>query len=91
MPINWNRPSEVKTVGNADKDYFLDVEGNVTTDEETAHQLLIRKGQDIPKDMADKYGIGKVAQDEETEEAAKPAKKSAKSSENKAEKSAENK
>jgi hypothetical protein len=46
-------------MGTADKDYFLDAEGNVTTDEEAAHTLLIRKGQDIPKDMADKYALGK--------------------------------
>jgi hypothetical protein len=76
-------------VGTADKDYFLDAEGNVTTDEEAAHQLLIREGQDVPKEMADKYGIGKVAQTEE--ETAEPVKKAAKSSENKAEKAAENK
>lgn len=48
-------------MGTADKDYFLDAEGNVTTDEATAHTLLIRKGQDIPKDMADKYDLGKKA------------------------------
>lgn len=73
----------------ADKDYFLDTEGNVTTDTEEAHQLLIREGQEIPKEMADKYGIGKVAQPEDAAE--KPVQKAAKSTENKAEKSTENK
>lgn len=72
-------------MGTADKDYFLDQQGNVTTDELEAHQLLIRKGQDIPKEIADKYGIGKVAQTEE--EADKPvSKKAANPSENKAQK-----
>jgi hypothetical protein len=52
-------------MGVADKDYFLDDAGNVTADEEKAAFVLIRAGQDIPKEMADKYGIGKVAQTEE--------------------------
>jgi hypothetical protein len=56
--------------GTADKDYFLTLEGKVTTDEEKAHSLLIRKGQDIPKDIADKYGIGKKA----SADAERPAK-----------------
>lgn len=89
MPINFEPYKEVKTVGTADQDYFLDVEGNVTTDEETAHQLLIRAGQDIPKEMADRYGVGKVAQPEAAAE--KTVKKSAKATENKAEKAAEDK
>ncbi len=46
-------------MGTADKDYFLDENGKVTTDTEKAAIVLIRKGQDIPKEMADKYGIGK--------------------------------
>lgn len=83
-------------MGKADKDHFLDAEGNVTTDENEAAFLLIREGQDIPKEMADKYGIGKVAQEGEqaaaedssestvTEKAAKPsANKSKKPTENK--------
>src|SRR3954469_23223768 len=51
-------------MGPADKDYFLDANGNVTEDQEQAATLLIRQGQDVPKEMADKYGIGKVAQTE---------------------------
>jgi hypothetical protein len=76
------------TMGTADQDYFLDDKGEVTTDTEKAAMLLIRKGQDIPKDMADTYGIGKVAQqadgDEESEKLAKkPANKKAAPSKNK--------
>jgi hypothetical protein len=88
MAITFNLEREV-TVGTADQDYFLDIEGNVTTDTEKAHQLLIRAGQEIPKQMADDYGIGKVAQKDEKAE--KETVKSAKPSANKAEKAAENK
>lgn len=77
-------------MGTADKDYFLDENRELTTDEEKAAFLLIRKGQDVPKEMADKYGIGKVAQpDEEAggETVKKPARtsKKAEPAENKAE------
>jgi len=88
MAITFNT-EKVVTVGTADKDYFLDVEGNVVTDEETAHQLLIRKGQEIPKEMADRYGIGKVAQPEA--KADEKTVKKAKATENKAEKPTEDK
>lgn len=71
-------------MGTADQDYFLDDKGEVTTDTEKAAILLIRKGQDIPKDMADAFGIGKVAQQEEGEKLAeKPANKLAKPTKNK--------
>lgn len=80
-------------MGTADKDYFLDANREVTTDEEQAAFVLIRAGQNIPKEMADQYGIGKVAQTEEaaetpvtekSEKSAKPsADKSAKPTENK--------
>lgn len=73
--------------GTADKDYFLDLDGKVTTDEAKAHQLLIRKGQEIPKEMADRYDIGgskKSAPAEDGEKAAKPAtNKSARPAQNK--------
>lgn len=49
----------------ADKDYFLDEQGNLTDDDQKAATVLIRKGQEIPADMAEKYDFGKVAQDEE--------------------------
>ena len=49
----------------ADRDYDLDAEGNLTDDPSTAATHLIRKGQEVPKEMADKYGIGKVAQEAE--------------------------
>ena len=78
-------------MGHADKDYFLDERRELTTDTEKAAYVLIRKGQNVPKEMADKYGIGKVAQTEEAvvevpveEKATKPASnKSAKPTENK--------
>lgn len=74
----------------ADKDYFLDAQRNLTTDTDAAALLLIRAGQEIPKDMADRYGIGKVAQTESAEE--KPvSKKASKPSANKSETPTENK
>lgn len=47
-------------MGIADKDYFLDADGKLTTDEQTAATLLIRKGQDVPSDIATQYKIGKT-------------------------------
>lgn len=73
----------------ADKDYFLDADRQLTDDEEKSAFLLIRQGQEISKEVADKYGIGKVAQTEEAEitveeKAVKPsANKSKKPTENK--------
>lgn len=70
-------------MGTADKDYFLNKNGELAEGEADAATLLIRKGQEIPKDMADKYGIGKVAQDEgeadESVKAAEPKSNKAKS------------
>lgn len=54
MPIKIETVSGVK-MGTADQDYFLDDEGKLTTDQEKAATLLIRKGQDVPKEMAEKY------------------------------------
>jgi hypothetical protein len=65
------RPSG-EIMGQANQDYFLDADGNVTTDEQEAATLLIRKGQDVSKDMADKYGdalSGKVARQSVADEA----------------------
>jgi hypothetical protein len=62
-------------MGVADRDYFLDDAGNMTADEEKAAFVLIRAGQDIPKEMADKYGIGKsakTASEDEGEKASSP-------------------
>lgn len=58
MPFEFTKSSGV-IMGTADKDYFLDEDRKVTTDTEKAAIVLIRKGQNIPKEMADKYGIGK--------------------------------
>lgn len=60
--------------GVADQDYFLDGNGELTTDENESAFLLIRKGQDVPNDVAEKYGIGKVAQDEPEVKADAPSK-----------------
>lgn len=76
-------------MGIADRDYFLDDSRNLTDDPVKAAFVLIRKGQDVPKEMADKYGIGKVTptaevEAKETVKASKPAKnKSAKPAEDK--------
>jgi hypothetical protein len=88
MPIEMTKLSG-ETMGIADKDYFLDENRELTTDEEKAAFVLIRKGQDIPKEMADKYGIGKVTPTDEVE-AEKPVKAS-KASANKSAKPAEDK
>lgn len=66
-------------MGIADKDYFLDEHRQLTTDEAKAAFVLIRKGQEIPKEMADKYGIGKTKekQDAPPAESVKAAKPSA--------------
>lgn len=49
-------------MGIADKTYYLDAEGNLTEDPVKAATILINEGQEIPKEMAEKYSIGKVAQ-----------------------------
>jgi hypothetical protein len=49
-------------MGIADKDYFLNDKGELAQSDEDAATLLVREGQEVPQDMADKYGIGKVAQ-----------------------------
>lgn len=70
----------------ADKTYYLDENQELTDDQEKAAFVLINEGQEIPRDMADKYGIGKVAQDAEDE--ADKSVKAAKAPANKAKKSA---
>lgn len=57
-------------MGKADKDYFLDEDLKLTTSDGKAAFVLIRKGQEISKEMADKYGIGKESKPAEA--AAKP-------------------
>ncbi len=87
-------------MGKADKDYFLDEHRQLTDDEAKAAFVLIRKGQEVPKEMADKYGIGKVAQPEEVaaedtvtegDSKEKTSEKAAKPSANKSAAPAENK
>lgn len=64
--------------GIADKDYYLDAEGNIAESDETAATLLIRAGQEVPKEMADQYGIGVAAEAEESEaKSEKPSKNKA--------------
>jgi hypothetical protein len=74
----------------ADKDYFLDKDRLLTDDEANAAFLLVRKGQEVSKDVAELYGLGKVAPagDEaqtvkDEEEKPKPAAKSKTPAENK--------
>jgi hypothetical protein len=74
----------------ADKDYFLDADRNLVDDADSAAFVLIREGQEIPPDMAEQYGLGKVAQPEETAET-ETVEKSAKPSANKSAKPAQNK
>lgn len=68
----------------ADKNYFLDAEGKLTTNEEDARIRLINEGQEIPAEMAAEYDFGgKVAQKDaapapEAADAEAPAKASAK-------------
>ena len=69
-------------MGTADKDYYLDENRQLTDDAEKGAFLLIRQGQEIPKEMADEYGIGKVAQTVE-EDGAPVEEKAAKPSANK--------
>lgn len=93
-------------MGVANKTYYLDENRELTEDQSKAAFVLINEGQEIPKEMADQYGIGKdtgsaskVAQADATattdgataaDEAA-GAPKSTKSSANKAARPAKNK
>lgn len=64
----------------ADKTYYLDSTGELTTEEPSSGFVLINEGQEIPKEMADRYGVGKVATveeevaEEKTVKSAKPTK-----------------
>lgn len=63
----------------ADKDYDLDENGKLTTDPAKAAFHLIRKGQEVPFDVAEKYGIGKKAPAKDSEvKAAVPTENKAK-------------
>lgn len=91
MPIRHTKLAGA-TSGVADQDYFLDANRELTTDPDQAAFLLIREGQDVPKEMADKYGIGKVAQTDEKAAAEEPVlEKAAKPSANKSKKPTQNK
>lgn len=64
--------------GIADKDYFLDADGNLATDEESAATLLVRKGQEVSKETAEKYNLGNTGSSpaagaEESEESGEKA------------------
>ena len=74
----------------ADKDYYRDEDGNVTSDESKAATLLVREGQEMTAEVeeliggADKAEDKKVAQEsEEDAEADEAAKKSSKPAANK--------
>lgn len=63
-----SRVHQGETMGIADKTYYLDENRELTEDQSKAAFVLINQGQEIPADMADKYGIGKVAQKAEKAE-----------------------
>lgn len=77
----------------ADKDYFLDKDQQLTEDEAQAAFLLVREGQEVSKETAERYGLGKVAPaGEEGETVADESDaKSKKPAENKSKKPNENK
>lgn len=79
-------------MGTANTTYYLDKDGKVTTDPQKAATILINEGQEIPKEMADKYGIGKAAgESPAASTATDTAQKAEKPKANKAKKPAENK
>jgi hypothetical protein len=67
----------------ADKDYYLDRDGKLTTDASKANSLLVRKGMEISPRLADQYGIGGKAttatsNDADTAKGSKPTNTKAK-------------
>jgi hypothetical protein len=93
MPLRHTKLTGAK-MGIVDKTYYLDKEGNVTEDPKKGATILINEGQEVPKEMVDKYGIGKVAQDDEAagdEGESSNTVKSAAPKSNKAKSSAKNK
>jgi hypothetical protein len=58
MPFIIKKSSGVK-MGVANKTYYLDQNRELTEDQSKAAFVLINEGQEIPKEMADQYGIGK--------------------------------
>lgn len=69
MPLkHYSREAQIRgNAGEADQTYYLDKDGNLTDNEGEYHSVLVHKGAMIPKSVADKYGIGKVAQSDESE------------------------
>lgn len=73
---SFNRRGNTMTDTYADQDYFLDDKGNPTTDTQAAATLLIRKGQEISKEVADVIGKGnsaKTVSEDDGEKASGPA------------------
>lgn len=56
MPVNFKNPDLAMTDQTADKDYFLDKDGNIAQDEAAAATLLVRKGQTLTRSAAEKIG-----------------------------------
>lgn len=57
MPVNFKNPDLKAMSGQtADKDYFLDKDGNIAQDEASAATLLIRQGQEMSKEQAEQIG-----------------------------------
>jgi hypothetical protein len=72
----------------ADKNYFLDEDGNVTTDAAQAARLLVYKGQPLDERTAAKYGFNtKVSRKTEADEKDESDAKGTAPTENKAVKS----
>lgn len=92
----WNLQNRnITSEGNmiADKDYYLDKDRKLTDDPEKGAFHLIREGQEIPKEMADEYGIGKrkTAAADESAENAGDGKKASGPTANKSAKAKDNK
>lgn len=83
----WIHNKDIADVGEviADQTYYLDKEGNVTTDPEAADRQLAAKGSPIPVHVQKQYSIPTASEEEgSSEKAEKPsANKSEKPTKNK--------
>lgn len=82
MPVNFKNPDFRMSGKTAEQDYYTDENGEITDDPARQRFLLIRAGQEMTTDVAEK--VGKVAQGADAED----GEKSAEAPANKARKSA---
>ena len=80
MPVNFKNPDFKMSGKQADKDYYTDENGEVTDDPAKQRFLLVRAGQDMTTDVAEKIGglnneEGSSAEGEEKASAPKANKK----------------